>query len=271
MADNNDSSTAFRQDQLKLAVSFLSSNKVQAADKSKKVAFLKSKGLTDEEITEAFRLTDQAEPVSTTNPVTPATTPIVKTTLSPELAPPTTLIPSRPLEPLILYQPAPTAPKVPTRQVIAMAIIFGVGLTGMACSMVGIVKRILYPVFATFAGYKHSRYKHQTNRIQQIKDALNKDIKEEEDQDELDTLDKPGVYLLAKEQQSLVDRLDRIVSQARTIRSQQLKTALLHHSLKELKGTITTGMHDQQEADMVAGMMGELRRLKGICLNRRHF
>jgi hypothetical protein len=44
-----------REDKLKLAVSFLSSPKVQAADKSKKNAFLKQKGLTDAEVEEAYR------------------------------------------------------------------------------------------------------------------------------------------------------------------------------------------------------------------------
>lgn len=57
-----------REDKLKLAVSFLSSPKVQAADKSKKTAFLKQKGLTDAEVEEAYRRTsgsnDNGTPVS---------------------------------------------------------------------------------------------------------------------------------------------------------------------------------------------------------------
>ncbi|SAM04005.1 hypothetical protein [Absidia glauca] len=277
--------TGFREDQLKLAISFLSSSKVQAADKSKKVAFLKSKGLTDEEITEAFKRTDQQASSNSSSSITqpavaPSSTPPVQAPAlsseqtSPGLKftpPPTALIPERPLEPLILYHPAPTAPVVPTRQVFALAIILGVGMTGIASSMVGIVKRLLYPVFATYAGYKHSRYKHQTTVIEKIQAALSRDIKEEEDQDELDTVDKPGVYDLVKKQKSLVDRLDRIVSQTRTVRPPSTDPAsFLHHSLKDLNQTISSGMYDQQESEMVADMIRELRRVKGICLNRRH-
>jgi hypothetical protein len=76
--NNNDKSEAspsttatpqpLREDKLKLAVSFLSSPKVQAADKSKKTAFLKQKGLTDAEVEEAYRRTsgsnDNGTPVS---------------------------------------------------------------------------------------------------------------------------------------------------------------------------------------------------------------
>lgn len=84
-------------------------------------------------------------------------------------------------------------------------------------------------------------------------------------------MDKPGVYNLVKEQQSLAERLDRIVSQTRTARPSTDPAAFLHRSLKELNETISSGMYDQQQAAAVADMIGELRRVKGICLNRRHF
>jgi hypothetical protein len=44
-----------REDLLTSAVSFLTSSKVQSADKEKKIQFLKKKGLDDEEIEEAFK------------------------------------------------------------------------------------------------------------------------------------------------------------------------------------------------------------------------
>lgn len=44
-----------REDLIKSAESFLSSPDVQSADKEKKVQFLKTKGLNDEEIEEAFK------------------------------------------------------------------------------------------------------------------------------------------------------------------------------------------------------------------------
>lgn len=44
-----------RKDLLQLAESFLNSDNVKDADKEKKTEFLKTKGLNDEEIEEAFR------------------------------------------------------------------------------------------------------------------------------------------------------------------------------------------------------------------------
>ncbi|ORZ25140.1 peroxisomal membrane anchor protein conserved region-domain-containing protein [Absidia repens] len=296
MADENSSTTTngFREDLLKLAASFLSSTKVQSAEKSKKVAFLKTKGLTDDEIEEAFRRLDQ-QGASAAATTTTSTTPkaIDTDSTSKQLSssspglnftpPPTALIPERPLEPLIVYHPSPTAPKVPSRQVFAMAVILGVGVTGVACGMVGIVKRLLYPVFATYAGYKHSRYKYHTTIAEKVQETLNKDIKEDKDQDELDTLDKPGIYQLVKDQETLVDRLNKIVVQTRTLRhspasatapvtaSSSDPLAVLGESLKSLSETMALGLQqEKKESTLVSDMKGELRRLKGICLNRRH-
>ncbi|KAI9303236.1 peroxisome membrane anchor protein Pex14p [Cunninghamella echinulata] len=148
--------TQLREDLLKLAINFLSSPKVQSADKEKKITFLKSKGLTDAEITEAFKRNDQQNTTTTTTTTTNSTSSDnnVSTSLStsPSTAtssasssinynpPPTSLIPEKPLEPLIIYQPAPEPEKVPTSQVLAMSIIFGIGMTGIASTFIGIVK-----------------------------------------------------------------------------------------------------------------------------------
>jgi hypothetical protein len=49
-----------KEDLIKSAVSFLSSANVQTADRDKKVAFLKNKGLDDQEIEEAFKRVEAA-------------------------------------------------------------------------------------------------------------------------------------------------------------------------------------------------------------------
>ena len=54
-----------REDMLKSAVSFLSSPNVRSADNAKKVAFLRQKGLTTDEITEAFKREGENGPVTT--------------------------------------------------------------------------------------------------------------------------------------------------------------------------------------------------------------
>lgn len=60
-----------RQDLINSAVSFLSSANVQSADKSKKVAFLEKKGLTQAEIDEAFnRVGTQTTTTTDTTPTT---------------------------------------------------------------------------------------------------------------------------------------------------------------------------------------------------------
>lgn len=61
-----------REDLIKSAESFLSSANVQSADKDKKVQFLKKKGLTDEEIEEAFKRVggDSSSTSSTTTTTT---------------------------------------------------------------------------------------------------------------------------------------------------------------------------------------------------------
>lgn len=56
-----------REDLVKSAVSFLSSEKVKTADKEKKVQFLKQKGLNEEEINEAFNRVESTATESSAN------------------------------------------------------------------------------------------------------------------------------------------------------------------------------------------------------------
>lgn len=67
-----------RNDLIESAVSFLSSPNVQNAEKEKKIQFLKNKGLTDEEIEEAFKRT-----TATTTTTTTTTIPTTTTMVSP--------------------------------------------------------------------------------------------------------------------------------------------------------------------------------------------
>ncbi|CAO3607072.1 unnamed protein product [Cunninghamella blakesleeana] len=295
--------TQLREDLLKLAVNFLSLPKVQTATKEKKITFLKSKGLTEAEITEAFKRTEQQNNNTSTTPEsttasssssssTSATTPEATTTTPPSstfasssssipslkyIPPPTALIPEKPLEPLIIYQPVPEPEKVPTSKVLAMSIILGIGMTGVASSLISIVKRLLLPVFSTYTGYKHNRYLHCIPEVEKLHESINKTIKEEKDQDELDALDKPGVYQLVDTQQLLADRLSKIVSDAQTLSS--LKSykksspskhtpSSLRQSLNDLSETLLD-LSNEDEPVIVKGMKGEIRTLKGMCLNRR--
>lgn len=124
--------------------------------------------------------------------------------------------------------------------------------------------------------------------VEKLQVTLDKDIKEEKDQDELDSLDKPGIYQLIKDQESLVDRLNKIVVQIRSLRpsppppqepsaaatslsSASDPLAVLGQSLKSLSEAMVSGLQpEEKESALVSDMKNELRRLKGICLNRRH-
>ncbi|ORX58981.1 hypothetical protein DM01DRAFT_1381598 [Hesseltinella vesiculosa] len=311
-----------REDLLKLAHKFLSSPKVQAASKEKKVAFLKSKGLTDDEVAVAFDRVGETPPASTTTTTTAtASTPSVPsssvasatdasstassskeatdaasassttTTHSPVKSttpsavasvhqepsepvftrytpPPASSIPQPPLKPVIVYQPAPEQPKVPTQQVLAMAVIFGVGITGVASGLIGIVKRFLYPVFITFGSYRRSRYSHQKQLLEKVQKALASDIKEEKDQDELDALDKPGVYALVEKQSTITNRLTVLIDKTKSY-TPSAKNSLIdvHQSLS----TWSEALDDEAPVTNPSAkeLMTELRSFKGICLNRR--
>lgn len=66
---------AIREDMIKPAVSFLSSPNVRSADREKKVAFLQKKGLSQTEITEAFKRAGvEGESAITTTATTTSTT-----------------------------------------------------------------------------------------------------------------------------------------------------------------------------------------------------
>ncbi|KAI9267977.1 peroxisomal membrane anchor protein conserved region-domain-containing protein [Phascolomyces articulosus] len=130
-----DASKPLNEQLIKSAVSFLSSPNVQSAETVKKVAFLQKKGLSAEEIQEAFKRVDQ------TAPSVPAAT---TASPPPAVAPPAPLIPKRTAyhqqQPSIIYQPLPPTPPMPLQRLIAIALIFGVGAVGVTSGIIGIVK-----------------------------------------------------------------------------------------------------------------------------------
>lgn len=141
MINNNSSSSSssninkqeLREDLLKSAVSFLSSPNVQSADKSKKTAFLEKKGLTQEEIDEAFK---RAGDTTTLDTATTTTT----TTNLPTTAARIPIVPPRTHIPQVIYHPLPPTPSMPAEKVFALAVFFGIGTVGLTAAIVGGLK-----------------------------------------------------------------------------------------------------------------------------------
>ncbi|KAG2226690.1 hypothetical protein INT45_001037, partial [Circinella minor] len=142
--NNGTSSTqSLREDMLKSAVSFLSSPNVRSADNAKKVAFLRQKGLTADEITEAFKRVGENGPVTTATDVStgsapprPMTAPMSQAGPPPVMNRPA--VPPRPPQ-VVYYQPAP--PRImPIQQLLGIALLAGFGLVGLTAAAVRIVK-----------------------------------------------------------------------------------------------------------------------------------
>ncbi|KAI9307353.1 peroxisomal membrane anchor protein conserved region-domain-containing protein [Cunninghamella echinulata] len=150
--NSNDNTTQppLREDKLKLAVSFLSSPKVQTADKVKKTAFLKQKGLTDQEIEEAYKRTEGGQTTSPTNnpSITTETTtqrPVTSSTLAPIV--PTRPPVTRPTQ--IIYYSAAEPERLSIQKMIGLALFFGIGTVGLTSSLLGIVK-VIYSFLSFF-------------------------------------------------------------------------------------------------------------------------
>ncbi|KAI8336897.1 peroxisome membrane anchor protein Pex14p [Blakeslea trispora] len=127
-----------RQDLIKSAVSFLSSPNVQSADREKKVAFLQKKGLTQEEIDEAFQVVKGNNNTVNNNTVNNNT--VNNNTANNNTANNNSkpLLPSRTQYPTIMYYP-PT-PSMPAEKVFALAVIVGMGAVGLTASVIGILR-----------------------------------------------------------------------------------------------------------------------------------
>ncbi|KAI8062089.1 peroxisomal membrane anchor protein conserved region-domain-containing protein, partial [Gongronella butleri] len=137
-------SEPLREDQVKLAVKFLSSPKVQSADHSKKLAFLKQKGLTQAEIDEAFKRT------SGTAASAPTSAPPAATSTAPAASAPT------------------TSQRLTIKRIVAIALLVGTSAVGLTAGLVSLVKCYMIPVFKRIAGYQRGRYEEHHDHYKQL-------------------------------------------------------------------------------------------------------
>ncbi|PHZ11859.1 uncharacterized protein RHIMIDRAFT_238513 [Rhizopus microsporus ATCC 52813] len=145
-----------RNDLIESAVSFLSSPNVQNAEKEKKIQFLKNKGLTDEEIEEAFKRT------TTTTTTTPTST---ATTVKPK-------VPSRLPYQIVYYSTEPTITRMSTQQLLRYAILLGMGTLSVTVVLLTVVKKFMSKIFNSIAKYQRNRYKDHTDVLKGIEAKL---------------------------------------------------------------------------------------------------
>ncbi|CAO3599690.1 unnamed protein product [Absidia cylindrospora] len=284
--------TPLREDKLALAVSFLSSPKVQSADQSKKTAFLKQKGLTNPEIEEAYRRTSSDGAQANTPTPSPATNtarPTPGSTLPPVV--PIRAPPTRPTQ--IVYYSTPEPERLTGKRMVALALIFGAGAMGLTAGLVGIVKVLISPIFNSIAGYQRHRYNDRYDKLQRLGDTLRQQLNPEDEEDDGMETQSTGYWSsLIKEQRSLMDRLERLVSVSQThVAEEQEPYGKFKNTLLDLKEVLNrpeynfstytpysmygstfanrsnTGFDDTA----VQGVKSEIRSFKGMLLSRRNF
>ncbi|CAO3637699.1 unnamed protein product [Cunninghamella blakesleeana] len=251
-----------REDKLKLAVSFLTSPKVQTADKSKKTAFLKQKGLTDQEIEEAYKRADGSSSTITTtqniNKVPTSNSNVIQSqsqqsTYSPSsttsnLAP---IIPSRPpvTRPTqVVYYSAADPERLSVKKMIGLALFFGIGAVGLTSSLLTVVKKCISPIFKSIYQYQSNRYNDRQHKITRLNNILNEQWKESEvhSNDDLDddiNLEKEnhGWWSpILVEQKDLIERLDKVIQYSKKyIDEEEEPYGKLKNVLLDFKDVIT--------------------------------
>ncbi|KAI9253719.1 hypothetical protein EDC94DRAFT_263204 [Helicostylum pulchrum] len=130
-----------RDDLLQLAESFLKSDSVQNADKGKKAQFLKTKGLNDEEIEEAFKRVGSLDK-----------------------APP---LPPRPSATQLVYYQTST-PRMTIIQICTFAIVAALGTLSITVISATVIKKIMSRVLNSIANYQANRYRETTRLFEKI-------------------------------------------------------------------------------------------------------
>ncbi|CEP09418.1 hypothetical protein [Parasitella parasitica] len=292
-----DVTAPIREDMIKPAVSFLSSPNVRSADRAKKVAFLQKKGLTQAEITEAFKRAgvegENATATTTAVASTANNTPSASSQAQGQhkLAP---VLPSRNVNysaPQIVYYPQPANPPVAAEKVFAMAVVLGMGAVGLTAGVIGILRRFIAPIFNRIADYQRTRYNQRT----EIAERLLKSIKSyNTENDDLDALidqgeEKTVADALVKHQSDMSDKIEKLINISR----ERISTALKNNTysgfrseLTNFRNVITSPSSDNtysayspshymrtasSDSPAVSGLKSDIRSLKAVLLNRRNF
>ncbi|KAI8061468.1 peroxisomal membrane anchor protein conserved region-domain-containing protein [Gilbertella persicaria] len=252
-----------REDLIQSAESFLLHTETRTANKKKKIAFLKSKGLNDDEIQEAFRRVD------------PAVVPQMED--EPKLPPR--------LYRQTVYYPLEPIPRLTTIQLMKAALLIGLSVFSVLTAVTLITKRIMSIILNKVAQYQSHRYqqhRHLLSRIElTLKQYSTTDIK---------TLDLQQ----SKLNQSIIDMTNTLMS----LKKQQMPYQCLNSCLAQFQnmllqhpsntpnyqnrlsfgnyGGFATSFADKHHAEsdnntMIQNIKSHIRSLKGTLLSRKNF
>ncbi|KAI8991998.1 peroxisomal membrane anchor protein conserved region-domain-containing protein [Mycotypha africana] len=300
--DNNSNTAPLREDMIKQAVSFLSSLKVRSADKDKKIAFLRNKGLTQAEIDESFKRVDSGNTVPSTsnleNMATPTTTTTAVSSQQQRPPLPPVLPPRAYTQPQIVYYPLPSPPPVPTERVFALAMMMGMGAVGATAGIIGLLKQFIGPIFNRIADYQRTRYVQRREMADKLLDLLTAFNTENDDLDALidQGEEKTVSDALIKSQTELPIKLDTLRTTLKDRitalfnEKQKPYNALIANidSFKDTLATHTSGVdlsssntysytpyymrhNSNMDSPALSGLKSDIRSLKAVLLNRRNF
>ncbi|KAI9342392.1 hypothetical protein BD770DRAFT_398606 [Pilaira anomala] len=239
---------------IQLAESFLKSDIVQNKPIQKKVDFLKTKGLNDEEIQEAFKKTD---------------------TSSDKTPPPP--LPPRPKHLIYYHQTSPI--RMTNKQLCTYVIMTVLSTLGITVIMTLIIKKIMSKIFNSIVRFQSNRYQKTTQIFQDIDTSLQ--------------TQPNNIPQLHEEQVRLNDTLYRLIELAQNLKQDREKSIYIgfRSGVNGLRDTILRQpllrsnmyggtsshiniYHDariEEQDRIIQEIKSDIRNVKGMLLSRKNF
>ncbi|KAK9760686.1 hypothetical protein K7432_015033 [Basidiobolus ranarum] len=269
----NDSEPEPRPPMIAQALSFLNSPNVQTAPLSKKIAFLKKKGLTQAEIDMALEKVSLKGGHTELSPSN--STPIInnQATGLPPVPPRTYNQPSlAPQQISILVAPNPNAERI-RNTIVALMI-----TSGVTAGLLGLVKLAMLPIRNSFTQEQHLRYEQQSKSLQKFHDELvtyHQTLHSEEETSEgitVKSLEKSGHSLrqtLQKFETQLMVYQEINKSRERAMDEVKASFYDLTRSLGSTGYFSIYKLQAEHRSGLPAQIRSDIRSIKGLLLSRR--
>ncbi|KAI8054101.1 peroxisomal membrane anchor protein conserved region-domain-containing protein [Syncephalis plumigaleata] len=249
-AKPSETAVAPRANMVEQAVRFLRAPNVQSAPISKKLEFLRNKGLTEAEIDTALQDASNTNEKTTAVPIqAPANQ------AAPAIPPRIDYTNSMPPN-YVAYQPAPPPPPSMTQQQFWRGIAVGTAIAaGVSAGSVALLKHYLGPVWTTRVEMRQKDLQDRTSALASLCEALDS-TKSTLDNltSTLGTLEAPRI---PKECDLLDETQGKLMKDVEQLREQAIGTAFTATDTKILQ------LHRDCKQ--------EIRSIKGMMLNRRNF
>ncbi|KAK4509714.1 uncharacterized protein ATC70_007016 [Mucor velutinosus] len=258
-----------KEDLITSAVSFLSSANVKAADRDKKIEFLKKKGLDDQEIEEAFKRVEAA--MTTQNQSTAMH--------APQLPPRISYVPTQ----VVYYPPAPVL-RMSNRDIVRHVLALGMGSFAITAALVLMIKRFMLKVFTKIAAYQRDIYQQHTQLLHRMESTLTHystatndlQVAQEKLDSSLNCLLQSTRELKQQDQgpyKSLRSAMERFTN---SLSHNPLVTSTAARHQFNYQSGFASSYADRYQVDTnhsltVQGIKSEIRGVKGMLLSRRNF